>query len=89
MTPKPKQAQFFNWEQLAGYSYGNLMRVFTSTAGAASNGSLGEFGWDGWTGNYFLVDPKENLVVIYMVQRCAGTNPDLIRRLRSVIYGSL
>lgn len=84
-----KQAQFFNWEQLAGYSYGNLMRVLTSTAGAASNGSLGEFGWDGWTGNYFLVDPKENLVVIYMVQRCAGTNPDLIRRLRSVIYGSL
>jgi CubicO group peptidase (beta-lactamase class C family) len=85
----PKQQETFNWEQLVGYSYGNLMRVLTSTAGAASNGSVGEFGWDGWTGNYFMVDPKEKLVMIYMVQRCAGTNPDLTRRLRSVIYGSL
>ena len=85
----PKQQESFNWEQLVGYSYGNLMRVLVSASGAASNGSVGEFGWDGWTGNYFMIDPKENLVMIYMVQRCSGTNPDLTRRLRSVIYGAL
>jgi len=85
----PKQEETFNWEQLAGYSYGNLMRVLVSPAKAASNGSVGEFGWDGWTGNYFLIDPRENLVMVYMVQRCFGTNPDLIRRLRSVIYSAL
>jgi len=85
----PKQEETFNWEQLAGYSYGNLMRVLVNPAKAASNGTVGEFGWDGWTGNYFFIDPKENLVMIYMVQRCFGTNSDLIRRLRSVIYSAL
>ena len=90
-TPQltPKQQETFNWEQLVGYSYGNLMRVLVDPARAASNASVGEFGWDGWTGNYFMIDPKENLVMIYMVQKCAGTNPDLIRRLRSVIYSAL
>ena len=85
----PKQEETFNWEQLAGYSYGNLMRILVNPAKAASNGTVGEFGWDGWTGNYFFIDPKENLVMIYMVQRCFGTNSDLIRRLRSVIYSAL
>jgi CubicO group peptidase (beta-lactamase class C family) len=85
----PRQAVTFNWDSITGYSYGNLMRVLVDPAKAASNGSLGEFGWDGWTGNYFFVDPKEHLVMVYMVQRCAGTNPDLMRRLRSVIYSAL
>lgn len=85
----PKQEETYNWEQLVGYSYGNLMRVLVSPSRAGSNASVGEFGWDGWTGNYFLIDPRENLVMIYMVQRCYGTNPDLTRRLRSVIYSAL
>lgn len=85
----PKQAVTFNWDSITGYSYGNLMRVLVDPAKAASNGSLGEFGWDGWTGNYFFVDPKEHLVMVYMVQRCSGTNPDIMRRLRSVIYSAL
>jgi len=85
----PQQEETYNWDQVIGYSYGNLMRVLTNPAKAASNGSVGEFGWDGWTGNYFFVDPKENLVMIYMVQRCAGTNTDLVRRLRSIIYSTI
>ncbi len=61
----------------------------TNLQKAASNGSLGEFGWDGWTGNYFMVDPKENLVMLYMIQRCGGTNPTMFGRLRLIIYGAL
>lgn len=84
-----KQAVTFDWDSISGYSYGNLMRIMVDPVKAASNGSIGEFGWDGWTGNYFFVDPVEKLVMIYMVQRCNGTNPPFMRKLRSVIYGAL
>jgi CubicO group peptidase (beta-lactamase class C family) len=79
----------YNWDSQVGYSYGNLMRILVDPAKAGSNGSIGEFGWDGWTGNYFFVDPKENLILIYMIQKCGGGNPNLIRAFRSILYGSL
>ena len=84
-----EQAISFDWDSMYGYSYGNLMRSLIDPIKSASNGSLGEFGWDGWTGNYFFVDPKENLILVYMIQRCGGGNPSFIRALRSIIYGSL
>lgn len=84
-----EQAVTYNWDTQYGYSYGNLMRCMVDTAEAASNGTLGEFGWDGWTGNYFFVDPKENLVMIYMIQRGGGGNRVTRRKMRQIIYGSL
>jgi len=83
------QAAYFSWDAMTGYSYGNLMRSMVDPVRAASNGSVGEFGWDGWTGNYFFVDPKENLIMIYMIQKCDGGNPSLLRKLRSIVYGAL
>ncbi len=84
-----EQAVSYNWESQHGYSYGNLMRSLVDPVMGVSIGSVGEYGWDGWTGNYFFIDPKEKLVMIYMIQRCAGGNPVLIRKLRQIIYGSL
>ena len=84
-----EQAITYNWDTQYGYSYGNLMRSLVDPVKGVTNGTVGEFGWDGWTGNYFFIDPKEKLVVIYMIQRCAGGNPILIRRLRQIIYSSL
>lgn len=84
-----EQAKSYNWSQLQGYGYANLMRTLVSPELAKSNGSVGEFGWDGWAGNYFFVDPNENLVMLYMIQKCGGTNPEITRKLRSVIYASL
>lgn len=90
-TPQLNKQQLsaYNWEQQAGYNYGNYCRILVDTAVAASNGSVGEFGWDGYCGNYFMVDPKENLVMVYLVQRCGGSGSDYMRRLRNIIYGAL
>lgn len=84
-----QQAATYDWDSIAGYSYGNLMRILTDPVKAASNGTVGEFGWDGWAGNYFFVDPEEKLVMIYMVQKCGGTNPPFMRKLRSIVYGAI
>lgn len=90
-TPQltPTQAITYDWDAQTGYNYGNLMRSMVDPAKAASNGSIGEFGWDGWTGNHFMVDPKEKLVMLYMIQRCGGTNPSMLRKLRSINYGAI
>lgn len=84
-----EQAKTFNWDTQIGYSYGSLMRHMVNPVKGVTNGTVGEFGWDGWTGNYFFIDPKENLIMIYMIQRCNGTNAEVIRRLRQIIYGAI
>lgn len=79
----------FNWDSLWGYGYGCLMRVLADQGPAGSNASLGEYGWDGWTGNYVMIDPQEELILIYFMQKCdTGTTP-LVRKLRMATYGAL
>lgn len=74
-----------------GYGYGCLMRIAeeSDTTGGIS---LGEYGWDGWTGNYFTIHPHEELILLYFVQRCGAGGMPLqaaIREIREVIYSSL
>ncbi|MGN0168488.1 MAG: serine hydrolase domain-containing protein [Acetatifactor sp.] len=77
------------WESVQGYGYGCLMRVLIDQGAAGSNASPGEFGWDGWTGNYVTMDSSEDLVFLYFIQRCgAGTTP-AVRKLRMVTYAAL
>jgi CubicO group peptidase (beta-lactamase class C family) len=78
-----------DFEQLKGYSYSNLMRIMRDTGEARSNGSVGEYGWDGMLGTYFFIDPKEELIVIYGQQVLNGDNKNLIRKMRSIVYSAL
>lgn len=79
----------FNWDSLTGYGYGCLMRVMTDQGRLVGNASPGEFGWDGWTGNYVTIDPSEELIMIFMLQRCAAQTTPLLRRLRMATYAYL
>lgn len=57
------------WPELMdGYGYGNLMRVMVCPECVSSNGSAGEFGWDGFLGTYFFIDLKAGIYFIYMQQ---------------------
>ena len=77
------------WDSVLGYGYGCLMRVLINQGAAGSNATLGEFGWDGWTGNYVTMDSTEDLVLLYFIQRCgAGTTP-AVRKLRMATYAAL
>ena len=77
------------WPNLAGYGYGNLMRVMTDTAEGMTNGSVGEFGWDGWAGTYAAIDPAEKLILLFFISRIDRDTTDFRRRLRAVVYGCL
>lgn len=84
-----QQFKTFDWEQLDGYGYGNLMRVMVNVAEAKQLGSEGEYGWDGWLGCYVCMDPKEELAIIYVIQKCGGNGHRDVRVLRNIIYSAL
>ncbi len=78
-----------DWESLRGYGYGNFMRSLLSRAEAASNGTEGEYGWDGWCGTYLAIDPAEELVILYFIQRAGGGVASTVRKLRDIVYSAL
>ena len=72
-----------------GYGYGNYMRILVDKTTAATNASLGEFGWDGWTGDYVTISPNDNMVFLYFIQRCGTGCNETTRKLRQIVYGAL
>ena len=77
------------WDSTRGYGYGCLMRVLIDQGQAHTLGDLGEYGWDGWTGNYVTMNPKENMVFLYFIQRAGAGFTPLARKLRDVTYANL
>lgn len=76
-----------SWNYLAGYSYGCLMRVMKNPAQAMGLSHLGEYGWDGWLGAYFMNSPKHNLTILFMMQKKDAGTTAITRKLRNLILG--
>ncbi|TBL81977.1 serine hydrolase domain-containing protein [Paenibacillus thalictri] len=85
----PQQLLDYNWPQQKGYGYGLGVRVLRDPADGGSNGTLGEFGWAGLAGSWTLIDPQEQLSVVYMQQMLPSLEPYIHPRLHAVIYGAL
>lgn len=84
-----QQLSSVDFDSIDGYGYGNYMRVMMQPEMAGSNGTVGEYGWDGLPGTYFFVDPKEELTLVYMQQIEQGADLVLRRKMRQIIYGAL
>ena len=53
---------------LPGYGFGLGSRVLMDVAQSGAPGSVGEFGWSGAAKTHYWVDPKEELVGLFMTQ---------------------
>ena len=53
---------------LPGYGFGLGSRVLSDVAQSGAPGSVGEFGWSGAAKTHYWVDPKEQLVGLFMTQ---------------------
>lgn len=84
-----EQMKGIYFEHAFGYGYGNLMRVLADKTVTGTNGSIGEYGWDGLPGNYFFIDPEEKMILVYMQQIAEGQDASVRRKLRQIVYGSL
>lgn len=72
-----------------GLGFGLGFEVRTSVGDSALPGSLGEYGWAGNAGTLFWVDPKEQLIAIYMVQVNDGVRIMLRNQFRTMVQSAI
>ena len=87
LTPSQRKDIWF--DSALGYTYSNLLRILDDKGEGVTNGSYLEFGWDGLPGNFFMVDPEEDLIMLYFQQIKEGADQSLRRRMRQVVYGAI
>lgn len=69
-----KQRESFVWDSCKGCGYANFMRIVENRNNSGMIVSDSSFCWDGWTGTYLMMDPKEKLSISLTLQRTgAGT----------------
>lgn len=71
-----------------GYKFGLGFAVRTDTGLAPYAGSAGDFHWGGAGGTAFWVDPKEKMLVVYMMQAPSKRTPYRIM-LRDMVYAAI
>lgn len=81
----------FYTDRLYGYSWGLCGRVHVDPAVSCSESSVGEFGWDGATGPYALVDRKKHLALYFGVHiyGCNYLYNQIHPMLRDMVYRTL
>jgi len=84
-------ADAFNESGYRGVGFGLGVAVTLDPARMGIPGTAGEFAWGGMASTAFFVDPRENMVVIFMTQVIADTarRVRLRRDLRTLIYGAM
>jgi CubicO group peptidase (beta-lactamase class C family) len=73
---------------LPGYGFGLGSRVLMDVAQSGAPGSAGEFGWSGAAKTHYWVDPKEELIGLFMTQSMMSFDlPEL--DLRALAYQAI
>ena len=71
-----------------GIKFGLGFSVVTDHRLSENSDSNGSFGWSGAAGTRFIIDPKEELIIIMMIQRMYPW-PNLFEKLNNLIYSLL
>jgi CubicO group peptidase (beta-lactamase class C family) len=72
-----------------GLGFGLGFEVRTEVGEAALPGSVGEYGWAGNAGTLFWIDPKEQLIAIYMVQVSDPDRVALRNQFRTMVQSAI
>ncbi|KAF0175203.1 MAG: beta-lactamase [Alphaproteobacteria bacterium] len=72
-----------------GVGFGLGFAVTADPAKTLLPGSVGEYSWGGAASTYFWIDPKEELIAIFMTQLLPSTLYPLRRELRTLVYSAL
>ena len=72
-----------------GYTFGLGFAVRQAAGVAGVSGSAGEFMWGGYAGTYFWVDPKEQLVAVYMTQAPSPIRAYYRKMFKQLVYSAI
>ncbi len=84
-----RQMSSLDWDSMKGHGYGSFMRILENPAAAGLNQTKGSFGWDGWMGCYFSIDPAEELAMLFFIQQTNSGCTDITRKLQNIVWGIL
>ncbi len=87
LKPDIKQRDM-NWGSTEGHGYNCLMRILEDPTVQRINAPAGEFGWDGWLGTYFTVEPETKSVILFFRQKTNTGTDDITRKVRAIAYGN-
>jgi len=73
----------------AGQGFGLGFSVVKDVGANGQPSSVGEYGWGGAYHSNYWVDPREQMVVVYMTQVIPATGLDDYGKLRAMIYSSI
>jgi CubicO group peptidase (beta-lactamase class C family) len=72
-----------------GYTFGLGFAVRPAAGIAGVPGSQGEFMWGGYAGTYFWIDPKEQIVAVYMTQAPSPIRAYWRKLFKQLVYGAV
>ena len=78
----------FSETAFAGVGFGLGFAVTVDPAKMLLPGTKGDFSWGGMASTYFWVDPREELIVIFMTQLMPSTTYQIRRELRTLVYSA-
>jgi CubicO group peptidase (beta-lactamase class C family) len=73
LTPAQRQFPFMGIDMWSYQGFGLGVSVLDNLGGQPTLGSVGKYGWGGAYGTWWSNDPKEDMVMIMMVQLFVGT----------------
>ncbi|MCI3920810.1 beta-lactamase family protein [Paenibacillus sp. TRM 82003] len=79
----------YAWDHLAGYGYGLGVRTHIAPARSGLLSPWGEFGWSGAAGCMAVIDPDQQVTVMYAQHLLNSQEPYVHPRLRNIIYACL
>jgi CubicO group peptidase (beta-lactamase class C family) len=71
-----------------GVGFGLGFAVTLDTTRTMLAGSIGDYFWGGAASTYFWIDPKEELITIFMTQLMPSSTYAIRRELRTLVYSS-
>jgi len=78
------------WSFMSGYGYGLGVKTLIDLSESNGLGSVGEFSWAGAAGTWVLMDPAEELSIVYMHQLLPmNREGDCHPVIKNVVYGML
>ena len=73
----------------AGYGFGLGVAVRVEPGVAATNGSIGDYSWNGANGTSYWADPKEQLVVVLMTASVGEVRRLYREKMAALVYGAM
>ncbi len=71
-----------------GVGFGLGFAVTLDTTRTMIPGSVGDYSWGGAASTYFWIDPKEELIAIFMTQLMPSSTYPIRRELRTLVYSA-